>query len=390
VKINKVYFFCVIEGDLMICASISKILKIKFNDIETTLLLPDHPRIRGDKMKFYYQFFDCVINLPYCTFSKDIFSGMKKGLKFKKIINKFVFAKNSIIFMFDIFTLPDLIIYHRIQQLRRNKIIKLGIITPFISSQFDHDKLSVIIKDTLINTIYSIFLAGGKILKSNNIKSTKFKNKVLKQYADVVLAIEKSNIRTEGESVYKNMLYPVPAIDYKQKSDIELKFSKSILILISSIHGKRWNNYWVKVQKILSEISKIKGFNLLIKDHPGTISLAKKYLNNFNFILLDNKLNAEQIYLNKKLNIQTVVGYGSTALLTASWMGLQTVDYTKLLGYPKATLQYYNNFLKIGKSIVKLDNLDELKNIDFGKSVKGTSVNEILDQWTIIMDRIIN
>lgn len=92
--------------------------------------------------------------------------------------------------------------------------------------------------------------------------------------------------------------------------------------------SKRLNNYWQNVKNILDQID-FNNCHLFIKDHPGVVSETNEELKDFNVIYIDNKVNAEQIYLNKNINLDLVIGYGSTSLVTASWLGHKAFDYTR-------------------------------------------------------------
>ena len=73
-------------------------------------------------------------------------------------------------------------------------------------------------------------------------------------------------------------------------------------------------------------------FDIYIKDHPQANFCARNELKNINLHYINSKSNLEIELLKIK---STVIGVGSTGLITASWMGFNVCDITSLMNYPK-------------------------------------------------------
>ena len=85
---KKVFFYCNIEIDLAILASVASLIKNINNDRKLILILPAHPRIKDDRMCELYKYFDNVIKIPYYNITGHI-------LHFPKgIINSCMFNNN--------------------------------------------------------------------------------------------------------------------------------------------------------------------------------------------------------------------------------------------------------------------------------------------------------
>ena len=90
-----------------------------------------------------------------------------------------------------------------------------------------------------------------------------------------------------------------------------------------------------------------------------------------------------------KNNISIILGNGSTGLITASWMGLKTYDYTKILNYQESLSSYYNEYLDMGYSITRLSGIDDVKGISMnGKEVLKNTKETILNHWQKVLNEI--
>jgi len=385
------YFSATIEGDLMICASIAKIIK-QTSDDKTVLIFPSHNRLANDKLKDYYVYFDEVIKLPYCKFPapKFIVRELKNSWNFKKQLSKIKFEENSKFLMFDVFTLTDLIIFNHI---KKQKTIKIGFISAFVGEQFNRKKLEIVWFTTLIQIFFGILFAGSKILintkrKTIDSKLTAYRYKLLLSSVDFILHIENALSIPKSKNHFFHLPYPVEVL--KEKEDLVNTESYGVLFLVSTNHAKRFPGYWDYVNKLLSIINSYdtdKKIVIYIKDHPVVKSEAADYLSGDNLFYLNNKFNTEKLLIDNQYNINILVGYSSTALITASWLGYATYDYTFNVGYPEGLEDYYKDYLSLS-SLIKP--IESLKN-DLRKEIQKNKVNieEIYRLWqeTIIKDK---
>lgn len=381
-----IYFYCVIEGDLMILSAIAKIIRHLQPSTDMFLILPEHPRVKDDKMKRYYEYFNEIIKLPYEAiypsyrhFPKCFFNAMR----FKKALTCNINPQEgATLFLFDLFKFQDLILL----QYFKKKKVETNVITAFAGEQFNTNKLKLLFSPTLILTSHSFLLGLKTIFKAYLRRNTKLKGyHIVKTRVNNILTIEKAiPILKPINSIFKGLPYPVPVL-----FDTTVIHRRNILILISSIHGNRWANYWDNIKDVLKQFNQ-KNYKIFIKDHPGIKSMAKKHLSSYDFEIIDNKINAEIVYFSGKYDIGTVIGYGSTAMLTASWLGLRVIDFTALLGYSEATINYYNDFLLMGKNINIIKNIDDLKLIiEQEYYPKPINKEVIIKEWKNVLAQII-
>lgn len=388
---KNIFFFASIEGDVLIFSSISKIIRKYFLDSKTTIITPEHPRLKGDKLNDSYSAFDERIIVSNPSSKKNIFSGFSHALNYKKELGKLIIPENSIIFLFDIYKLSEIIFYSFIERIKNRKKLKTVVVTPYLSDPFNKKRAKLLVKDSIIASAYSILFANLRLTKRYQIRNTKITGFLkVKQKTDFQISIGNSNHRTIAKTIFDNIPYPL--ITYLK--DKSIKDESEILLLVSTNHGKRWNTYWNNIYTITKIVRDDSNATIYVKDHPGVKSLAENYLGSISgLIFLNNKINAEQLYLDPQYNICTVIGYGSTAILTASWLGYKVIDYTNLLGYDKYTLDYYDDFLKLGNDIIRLNEVSELKPSTFSKSVNTNfkeRVQEVNSKWHQILSKIIN
>jgi len=352
------YFFCVIEGDLLIFSAVSVLLKRQVKNVECLLILPNHPRVQDNIIKKYNKYFDDIIRLPNAVASKNLYQGLKLGKKFLHELRKIKFSLNAYVLTFDIYKLPEIIFYTYIHKIKNKINLKIINISPYLCNQFKKERAKLLIKETLIASFYSIIFGRHKITKRYKIRNTDLKG-FLKytQYVDFQININKSKHRTISKKIFNQTVYPVPILKFKENYKRPKENKPSILLLVSTLHGDLNKEYWEKLRRVLNSLMRYADdFNILIKDHPGVHSKFNDYFNeDFKYFVLDPKISAEVFYLDPILQVQHVFGYGSTALLTASWIGIQCYDYTKLLNFNDSLIDYYVDFLKLGNNIIELD-----------------------------------
>lgn len=375
----------------MIQASIAFVLRQQSPESKLFLILPEHPRVKGDKMKCYFKYFDEIVRLPYESvypsyrhFTKCYFNGkrFKKALETK--INP---EEGALLFLFDLFKFHDLILLDFFK--KRN--IQTNVISAFVGEQFNIDKLKLLMSPTLIFTCHSLLLGLKTIFKVYARRNTSFKGyHIAKTKVNNIITIEGAKtLLTSTDKELRCLPYPVPLLFSGNTNFGSKRQRKNILILVSTIQGERFSNYWTNIKDILNHF---KQFNVevYIKDHPGVVSKAGEKLNNCEFQLIDNKINAEIIYNSRDYNIETVIGSGSTALITASWIGLKVIDISSILGYSNSTISYYNDFLGLGNNINKIKNVDNIKVIFNSKNADiQNSKEDIIKQWNKSLSQIL-
>lgn len=381
------YFFCCIEGDLLIHAGISQIIKKIDPFLKTTILFPKHSRIEN-KVEKYKIFFDEVIHLPFCHFDTNLFKGIKRANYFKDVLNNISFQDRSIFFMFDVYEFVELLFYHRVQELRKTKRCKLAIVSAFDAGEALPDKRSLVIGGTVFKSFYSL-LYGQKMFYEYKTKKTSMSGiHYYDTVCDANLALGNSWAHSDSKQNIKNLLYPPIMLQddikglYFNTKDINA--GKFFLVLVDTeIISHQIKDYWKKMKILTEYLSSHYPYKIVVKDHPGMISDAATHLKNKNILIFDMHVNAEELYLNAKENIIAVLGYGSTALLTASYFGITAVNISEYLGFDENIIKRFKIFMKLsGNEIIEIKNLDDLISIDFNRSSGRTSSQkDVLNSW---------
>ena len=382
---NKIYFYCNIEIDLAILSSIAFILKkTHTNDKELVLIIPLHPRLKDDRMSEVYGKFDKVIKIPYYDIGGHIIhfpKGVISAFKFKKGLKNIEFEKGAMFFCFDAFKYTDVLIFNKVQKAK----CKLVVLSAFVGKRFDRSNLEIKWHSTLVFFMYSLLLSKPVRFLNCKIKNTNLSGyKIFYGKPNYVIKIETSNsILHPKVKTFNKLPFPIPVLGDQNSEGNDKK--PKLLMLVSSLHGDRHTDYWNHVRSIIKNLpQKIQVF---IKDHPQAISKAKEELKEFDLVFFTKKENMELLVL--KNNISIILGNGSTGLITASWMGLDTYDYTKILNYQESLSSYYKEYLDMGYHIKRLSHIEDVKEINIdGKEVLKNTKEIILNHWQKVLSEI--
>ena len=385
--IKTCYFFCTIEGDLLIFSSICKLLKAYNRDIKAILILPTHNRITDNIINKYETQFDTLIRLPSASMSSNLFKGIKYNINYIKSLKEIALEKKSLVFVFDLYKMSEILFYTYVKKISKvkNNSIKIVTVTPYLSNPFSKNRAKILFFKTIVSSFYSIIFANMKLILRFRIKGTKLKGFLkFKQETDYQINIGKSKNRTISDNLIKNIAYPISVFDFNEV--ITFANNKpSIIVLVSTLQGNRDPKYWDGVKSLFNKLKERKDdFNILIKDHPAVDSKFFEYIKkDSSFFMLDSTISSEVFYLNKDLDIKYVFGYGSTAMLTASWLGIKCYDYTNILHFNDCMKDYYNDFLKLGNDIIFIKKLNQISNIQLNNYNINFEKrnNRVRDSW---------
>ena len=379
------YFYSNIEIDLAILSSIAFILgKSRVNNKKLILIIPQHPRLKDDRMSEVYGMFDEVIKIPYCDISAHILH-FPKGVfslhKYKKGVKKIKLEKDALFFCFDAFKYTDVIIFNEAQRAK----CKLIVLSAFVGKRFDVSNLQIKWHSTLVFFMYSLLLSKPTRFLNCKIKNTNLSGyKIFYGKPDYVITIETSNsILHPKIKSFDNLPFPIPIL--RNEYSIDNDMNPKLLMIVSSLHGERHSDYWNYVRNIINNLPQKE--QIFIKDHPQAISKAKDELKEFKLTFLNNKENLELLVL--KNNISIVLGHGSTGLITSSWMGLDAYDFTNILNYQDSLNSYYNEYLDMGYNINRLSLIDDVKQIMInGKETLYDNKGIILKCWQNVLNEM--
>lgn len=382
---SKIYFYANIEIDLLIISSIASILKNTSVDTkkELILILPLNKRLGDDRMSEVYGIFDEVIKIPFDDIMAHVIhfpKGLIKLSKFKKNFKKIKLEKNALFFCFDAFTYTDVIVFNEAQKSK----CKLIVLSAFVGKRFDKSKLSINWHSTIVYSLYSLLITKPIRFLNCRIQNTTISGyNIFYGKPDYVLKIETSNsILNPKVNLFEKLPFPLPLL--KDFNSAETSKNSNLLMLVSSMHGERYKSYWDHVRTIIKNLPE--NISVFIKDHPQAISKAKEELKAYKLQYITGKENMELLVL--KNNISTVLGHGSTGLITASWMGLKVYDYTNILNYQESLNTYYSEYLEMGYGIKRLSNIDEVKNINITTIDVLKNRERVSDRWRNVLTEI--
>jgi hypothetical protein len=385
---KNVYFFCCTGGDALICSGISKIIKDLDYEYKTTLLLPAHPRVKG-KSDSLSIFFDDIIELPFCYFSSNPFLTLKEAFSFRKSILDIRFPDKSLFFMFDVYELAELIFYDTIYNLQNQR--KITILSAFDGGELNKKNRKILLKGTILKSFYSIILTQNLFYefktKNSNFAGLNFYD----TKCDLQICINRSQYVSDPIKLIRNVSYPPNIfINNHLYLDYFLKLferEKVIILLVESIYAAGSKDYWIITNTIIDNLL-LSGYKVFIKDHPSAKLNFEVNINSKFVYILDNKLNLEEIFIGNRDNIVAVLGYGSTALITASWLGICSINLSELYhfdGYIKAR---FKNFVSLGSDVVTLSSLSDILMLDYFKNIYNDSLKKIYDECKVILSHL--
>lgn len=390
---REVYFFCCIGGDLLICSGISKLLKIVNPNIRTIVLLPNHPRLNNFNNN-YLELFDEVIKLPFCDRHKNPIKLYNQTNQFCNELKKSIKQKDAYFFMFDVYEWVELLFYNVVSNLRKNNNAKLLTITAFNGGEFDKDKVSLKLFKTIYKSIHSLIFTN-QIYYEYKTKGSNFDGlNFVKTYSDFQLSIQNSSFTSKSNLIFKNLFYP-PLI-FKLHDKLNNYFNKkldftynSVVILLESQYLGSNSNYWEVTNEIILQIQK-QGFKVLLKNHPSASNDCLGEIRSTDVFYLDNKLSFEEIVLSNSTSIQAVLGYGSTALITSSWLGVCCLDITNVYSLPQAINNRFADFIALGSNIQNCESIEDIKKLNsyINSNDKFPSLSQLVHQWEQISSEI--
>lgn len=383
---RKIFFYCNIEIDLLMITAISQIIRKSWPKAHLVLIYPSTRRLKDDSNSIFRDFYDEVLEVKFLDIPSHIMTlskGLMMTLEAINEVKKLKINKDDYFFSFDTFKFMDVLLFNYLKK-RKTKII---ILSAFIGKRFEPKNLRIRWHQTLVYNFYLLFSSKGKLYIDYKIKNTKFGGyRIYSKRPDYTIAMESSNTLMKATTrSFDKALFPIKFILPKIENS-EISQGSNLLLIVSSLHGNRNELYWERVRGILSRVPSF--FEIYVKDHPQGKSNLKEQLSGFNFVELEQKQNMERLIF--KYGIKTVLGYASTGLITASWMGLRVYDYSNLLDFTEDQLKYYSEYLEMGENINFLRNYEDICNLDIAENKQVShDINQIERSWEKILNKIL-
>jgi hypothetical protein len=352
----------------LICAGLSQIVKQRNPKAVTTLLLPDHPRVKN-KLAHYYHNFDKVIHLPYCWFSSNIVGGFKRGNVFLQSLRQVQIPDRSILFMFDIFELTELLTYAEYARKRKQGKLKIVSLSAFDTGESQPENVSLLLARSVLSSIYSLRYLG-KLFREYRTRNTEAGNiRFFHASWDYQCCVERSYpLRSRPLRVFSSLPYPAAYMKSARSPRSEylntLISGNACLILVDSqfppYASVPRESYWQRVTELIAFLKQNYDMIIYVKNHPGYPGDAEEWIQDSDVKFIDQEISAEEIYIASGSKIRCVFSYGSTALITASWLGIPALNVSEFLGVHDPLLERWNRFLSIGNEIVHIGTLQDL------------------------------
>jgi len=239
---RKIIFFPLIESDLLILASISKLIKYYDSELCTILLISKHPRT-VNILKKYKELFNIIIELPYMTFTYNLLKYNKYFSTINKTLDKLEIKKEDIVFFFDIYDLVDLYLYYYFKK----RGVKITTISAFECNEFEKDRkdrISIVWSGTIQQSLISMLLIK-KLFFEYRQRKTKYRwLRYIKVDVDFQICIMKSKYINNFKKIFKNILYPVLILNSNDINNQKLILkNNSIIILINTQLETHLDNY---------------------------------------------------------------------------------------------------------------------------------------------------
>jgi len=348
------YFYCCIEGDLIILSSFSILLK-EFNPkISTYLIIPRHPRI-VDRFHIYKIFFDKIYLTKFVSFRNNFILGFLEISMLIKTLKNIFKNEKGVFVNITPYELNDIIIDHYVDKIRLTKIT----ISAFDRNERISQFLQLCYLATLKKTIYSLFFTQKLYAEYKSQKH--FSRGVInyKSKAEYVLKI--------GNSVPRTSSRLTVSIDYPLKYNSHMKELNNIPIIIILMTqyslSKNIESYNLFIDFIDTLQKKFIG-KIYLKDHP--LSKNADYLNfekMKNIQIIDNKESIEYFYAKFQDCIIAVFGQSSTGLITASYLDIPAYNISNLLGNNFREHSQSRIHMQLSDNIIYINSIHELSNL---------------------------
>jgi hypothetical protein len=398
------YFIPLTGQELITMSGICQIIQDNFSSIRTILLLTEHPRMKNKK-EGYRQFFDEVIDLPYCDFTSSIrpisfIKGYQDCWHFVKAIRRCQISPKSIVFGGEMNQLVYILLWKEIGRRYSSKDVLLVSLNLYVDL---NDFLVVDIKNTIFMNVYSVPLAGISMLAYMDRGTKTTIGRKLADIQDVTVFIEQEG-RASDSTTFNNLPFPGKFVNFPDRPDMEkirVKDNAILLLLDFTLPDYGYceeSSYSDTANKLAKEITlKNPECPLYIKLHPQDSDRNAERIHTPVHVI-DKNYSAEEIYLLNKEKIRAVYSTASTAVLTASWFGITVFNCSELFKYQPSLLKIFNKYMYSGKKIRTIARYEDIKSLgpqdNFSTSCRNSETLNYMEfeksRWINLIDKLIH
>ena len=300
--------------------------------------------------------------------------------------------------MFEIYEFPDLLIFNEIRKQYRKKRLKRVLISAFQNEEAYAENVQIDYKASILQGVYSL-LFSKKLFQAYKTKGTNESG--IKHYSanwHFQLCLEGAR-KSRANSINDIMELPYPAKFINVKNKLDLLEENSILILVTTIISQNdsiyQNIYWERINQLIAFLRNRYNSIIYIKNHPGSsFNHSTEWIDDKKVRNIDKEICAEEIYLANRNKFRAIFGDGSTALITASWLGIKSFNVNRYLdmGMGEPILKRLDDFMCIGSDIKNIKTLDEINippfRVEEGENKRLTETQR--KSWEQVIQKIEN
>lgn len=370
-------------------SGISQIIHDSFADAKTILLLTCHPRTKNKKSE-YYHFFNKVHQLPYCDTGRSFVKGYRDCYRYLKAVQKCEISPKSIVFCCEMNYLVHILLWKSIRKKYAKKDVLLVSCNPYV----DIKNGSVLNKKaTALMNLYSLPLARIPVRLYMD-RETKFNlGRRLTNLQDVSIFIEHA-ADSNGCVAFNNLPFPAEFLNPTcfENSKIQVENNTVLLLLDSTVseYGFCEESHYLDTANNLAKliVHNNPQCPLYIKLHPES---SDSYLDKIQVPakVIDKNYSAEEIYLANKTKIKAVYSTASTAILTASWLGIRGFNCSELFKYKPSLLKVFNKYMSSGKNVTNISGYEDVKPIEVEVNLYPDDMDGKLC-WTELISELVD
>ncbi len=381
------FFFPLTELEYWIQLAISRIVRKLRPGTQVVLLRPDHPRLRGRYRESAARNFDVVVELPWPQVTRYWAREIGVSRKFLRCLDNIALPEGATLFGCGMGELVHLLLCRRLRG--RRGLIIAGV-EPF--ADVDVAELVADVKGTILRNLYTVPLARAVVVAYMHPKTRSFMHHVTPALYDVQINIEHER-PSRVPLAFSGVPFPlgcVEAAEFGECDTMEFPMGSVLVFLNASVArlgicGEE--AYWSGVRDLVKALGLAVGPDrVFAKLHPQNDDVGLKWLEGCRFTAVERTISAEHLYVFNRPRLAGVFSGASTALITASWLGIPAFDCSAFMGYDREYLRVYKPYFHHAPQIRTVSSVMEAVGQLAGAAYQQLAPREqCLDQWNRVL-----